>query len=499
MSEPHPKRWAILVAMALTMFIATVDNTVMTVGLPSIQRELDASTAQLQWSLDAYTLLFASLLFTAGLLGDRFGRRRILLAGLCLFTVASLAGAWASSPGQLIAWRALMGVGAAVIPGCTMAVIFTVFGAEERVKAIGLWSAAAGVGVALGPIIGGALVNSFWWGSLLLVNVPFAVVTMTMIARLVPENAGTQRKFDLVGVLLTIAGVGSLVYGIIRGGEDAWVTAGTLGPIAAGLVLLCSLVVYERRAAAPSVDVSLFKKPRFAVGAATTSVAFFVGTGGTFVLSLFLQQLRGYSAIETGLLLLPLAVGSMYAGARSALLVKRLGPARALCMCGLGSTLGAASFALIDANTSLVVIELTLLVLGLGFGGAFALGMSLAMSVVPPQRLGAGSALANTVRHMGTALGIAVLGSVLASAYQSALSGSGLPDAATTSLGSTEQAALALPAGARAQVLEAAQSAFIDGLHSAMWVAAGLSFCAGLVALVVLRPRTVPAPVAAVS
>src|SRR3954451_15779164 len=186
MSEPHPKRWLILVAMALTMFIATVDNTVMTVGLPSIQEELGASTAQLQWSLDAYTLMFASLLFTAGLLGDRFGRRRVLLAGLCLFLLASLAGAWSSSPGELIAWRAVMGAGAAVIPGCTMAVIFTVFGAEERGKAIGLWSASAGVGIALGPVLGGALLSQFRWGSLLLINVPFVAVAVAMIFTLVP-------------------------------------------------------------------------------------------------------------------------------------------------------------------------------------------------------------------------------------------------------------------------------------------------------------------------
>jgi EmrB/QacA subfamily drug resistance transporter len=500
MSEPHPRRWLILIAMALTMFIATVDNTVMTVGLPAIQEELNASTAQLQWSLDAYTLLFASLLFTAGLLGDRFGRRRVLLGGLCLFLLASLAGAWSSTPGELIAARALMGVGAAVIPGCTLAVIVSVFGADERVKAIGLWSVAAGVGVALGPIIGGALVSQFWWGSLLLVNVPFLAVAMAMIARHVPENAGSARRFDLVGVLLTIAGVGSLVYGIIVGGEDAkWLTLGVLGPIVLGLVLICTLVLFERRTKFPSVDVDLFTKPRFAIGAATTSVAFFVGAGGTFVLSLFLQQLRGYTAIETGLLLLPLAVGSMYAGARSGQLVERLGGARALCLCGMATALGAASLALTDGGTSLVVVEITLAVLGLGFGGAFALGMALAVSAVPPERLGAGSALANTVRHMGTALGIAVLGSVLASSYQSAMSGSGLPQEATTSLGATAQAAAALPDGSRAQILDAAQVAFVDGFQAAMWLGAGLSLAAGLIALVVLRTRPVPEPAAAVS
>ena len=272
-----------------------------------------------------------------------------------------------------------------------------------------------------------------------------------------------------------------------------------LAPIALGLVLICALVLFERRTRFPSVDIELFKKPRFAVGAATTSVAFFVGTGGTFVLSLYLQQLRGHTAIEAGLLMLPLAIGSMYAGTRSGHLVQRLGGARALCLCGMGTALGAASFALVDGDTSLVVIEITLAVLGLGFGGAFALGMALAMSVVPPERVGAGSAVANTVRHMGTALGIAVLGSVLASSYQSAMSDSGLPQEAIASLGSTVQASSALPAGSRAQVLDTAQAAFIDGFHAAMWVGAALSLAAGLIALVVLRTRPVPAPAAAVS
>jgi EmrB/QacA subfamily drug resistance transporter len=498
MSEPDPRRWYILTAMALCMFIATVDNTVMTVGLATIQDQLDASNAELQWSMDAYTLTFAALLFTAGLLGDRLGRRRVLLAGLTLFLVTSVAGAFSGDPTQLIAWRALMGVGAAVIPGCTMAVIATVFPAEERARAIGLWSTSAGIGIAVGPVLGGGLLGAFDWGSLLLVNVPFVVVAMAMIVVLVPANqAPVERHFDVIGVLLSIAGVGSLVYGIIAGGEhSSWLVAEVLGPIALGIVLICALVVYERRAAYPSVDVALFRDRLFAVGSVVLAVSFFVGTGGTFVLSLYLQQLRDFTPIQAGLLMLPLAAGAMVAGARAAQLVGRLGRSRALGLCGAGMAVSCAGFAVMDADTTLVLFEPALGVLGLSFGGAFAIGMASAMSVVPPARVGAGSAVANTVRHMGTALGIAVLGSVLASAYQAAMSDSshGLAHGAVTSLGSTLQAVAALAPAERAGVLADAQSAFVSGLHSAMWVSAGLGLLAGVLALVSLRPRPVAAP-----
>ena len=497
MSEPSSKRRLILAAMALTMFIATVDNTVMTVGLPSIQRELHASNAELQWSMDAYTLTFASLLFTAGLLGDRFGRRRVLAAGLGVFMLASLAGAWSTTPGELIGWRAIMGVGAAVIPGCSLAVIAAAFPAGERPRAIGLWSVAAGLGIALGPVIGGALLSTFSWGSLLLVNVPFVVVAIAMIVALVPENQTAPRRFDVGGVALTIAGVGSLVYGIIAGGEHAsWLSAAVIGPIALGLVLLCVLLLYERQAAFPSVDIALFREKQFAVGSVVLAISFFIGTGGTFVLSLYLQQLRGYSPVKAGLMMLPLAVGSMVAGARAARFAAGLGRARALGLCGIGMAISAGSFAMMGGSTPLVLFEAALGLLGLGFGGAFAIGMASAMSVVPPRSLGTGSAVANTVRHIGTALGIAVLGSALGSSYHARLSGRapGLPHGALTSLGSTMQAVAALPAGRQLSVLSSAQSAFVDGLHVAMWLSAGLGLVAGVLALVSMGSKPAPTP-----
>lgn len=498
--QADPNRWLVLVAMALTMFIATIDNTVMTVGLASMQRGLHESNAQLQWSMDAYTLTFAALLFTAGILGDRFGRRRVLLAGLAVFLGASLAGAWSTSPAELIAWRAVMGVGASVVPGCTMAVIASVFPPEERARAIGYWSTSAGVGIAAGPVVGGALLSSFWWGSLLLVNVPFAVVALAMIALRVPENRSTRAaRVDATGVLLSIAGVGSLVYGVIKGGEEkSWLEGVVLGPILLGLALLAVMVLVARRKDQPAFDPSLFTDKRFAIGAAALAASFFVATGATYILSFYLQQLRSYTPVQAGLLTLPLAVGSTVAGAGATRLVARWGAAVALGASGLLMAACSVFYAVVNATTPIWIFEVVHAMFGLSFGATFAVGMAATMSAVPQAKVGAGSAVANTVRHMGTAFGVAVLGSVLGSVYRHSLDGAagGLPTEARTSLGSTLQAVAHTRPALHAAVLADARGSFLTGLHAAMWVAAALCAVAAALVLAGLRSRTPDSPAA---
>ncbi|MFI1766242.1 MFS transporter [Streptomyces sp. NPDC020800] len=495
--QAHPKRWLILVAMALTMFIATIDNTVMTVGLASIQRGLGESNAQLQWSMDAYTLTFAALLFTAGILGDRFGRRRVLLAGLTVFLVASLAGAWSSSPAELIGWRAVMGVGASVVPGCTMAVIASVFPPEERTRAIGYWSTSAGVGIAAGPVVGGALLSAFWWGSLLLVNVPVAVMALALIALQVPENRSARApRVDVAGVLLSIAGVGSLVYGVIKGGEESsWLEGAVLGPILLGLVLLTVMVLVARRRQEPAFDPSLFTDKRFAIGAAALAASFFVATGATYILSFYLQQLRDYTPVQAGLLTLPLAVGSTVAGAGATRLIARWGPPIALGGSGLLMAACSVFYAVMSAGTPIWIFELVHALFGLSFGATFAVGMAATMSAVRPVKVGAGSAVANTVRHMGTAFGVAVLGSVLGSVYRHSFhpAAGTLPAEARTSLGGTLRAVVHAPPGLRTAMVADADSSFLTGLHAAMWVAAVLCVAASAVVLVGLRRGRTPA------
>ncbi|MEU8473277.1 MFS transporter [Streptomyces sp. NPDC029006] len=492
-----PKRWLILGAMALMMFIATIDNTVMTVGLSSIQSGLGESNAQLQWSMDAYTLTFAALLFTAGILGDRFGRRRVLLAGLVIFLGASLAGAWASSPAELIGWRAVMGVGASVVPGCTMAVIASVFPDGERARAIGYWSMSAGIGIAAGPVVGGALLSAFWWGTLLLVNVPFAVVALAMVGVLVPANRGSGApRVDVTGVLLSVGGVGALVYGVIEGGEEnSWLEGVVLGPVLLGLVLLAVMVRAARRRDRPAFDPSLFGDRRFAIGAAALAASFFVATGATYILSFYLQQLRNFTPVQAGLLTLPLAVGSTVSGAAATRLIARWGPAVALGGSGLLMAACCVFYAVVDATTPVWAFEAVHALFGLGFGATFAVGMAATMSAVRPAKAGAGSAVANTVRHLGTAFGVAVLGSVLGSVYRHSLGGAagGLPAGARTSLGGTLRAVVHAPPGVRGAVVADADSAFLTGLHAAMWVAAVVCAAASAVVLTGLRGGPVPA------
>jgi EmrB/QacA subfamily drug resistance transporter len=496
----NPRRWLILAAMSMTMFIATVDNTVMTVGLPAIQRGLGASNAQLQWVVDAYTLAFAALLFSMGLLGDRYGRRLVLVAGLAVFTGASIGGAMSSSAGELIAWRAAMGLGAAVVPGCSMAVIAGAFPAAERTRAIGLWSMAAGVGIGAGPVLGGLLLSHFWWGSLLLVNVPFAVVTIAVIAVIVSDARNpAARRLDVPGVLLSVVGVGLLILGVVKGGEaPTWLTVQVLVPIVAGLVLIAILLLVESRMKLPSFDPSLFRNRLFAIGAGILGTSFLIGTGVNFVLTFYLQLVRDYSPIQTGLLMLAMAVGSFIAGIRAAQLAGSLGRAAALGASGLLIAACCAVFAVLGAGTPIWVFEIVYGLFGLGFGAAFAIGMAVTISVIEPARMGAGSAVANTMRHMGTALGVAVLGSVLGSVYRHSLGSAAtvIPAASRGSLGSTLQAIAGRSAVVRDAVLDPARNAFISGLHVAMWVSAGLAVIAALAAFAGLpgRPKAQPGP-----
>ncbi|WP_171167666.1 MFS transporter [Streptomyces sp. I05A-00742] len=518
----HPRRWLIVGAMSLCMFIAVMDNTVLTVALASIQKDLDASNASLQWSMDAYTLTFAALLLTAGLLGDRYGRRKVLVAGLVFFALVSAAGAWSGSAGQLIGWRAAMGVGAAVVPGCTMAVITTAVPKHERAKAIGLWSAAAGVGIAAGPIIGGALLEHFWWGSALLVNVPFVLVAIGLIVFCVPENRGARTaRIDIPGVLLSTAATGALVFGIIEGGERSTLAEPVVWvPLVASVVLYVVLAKVEGRAVTPAVDLGLLRNRRFAAGSGALAVIFFTAMGASFVVVFYLQILRGYSPLDSGLLMLPLAVGSMISAGVSDGLVKRIGAASAISAGAVLMSAGLGLIGLLGASTPIWRFGAAQFVGGLGFGLAFSAAMAATVAMVPEEKAGAGSALANTARHVGSALGIAVLGAVLGAVYRNKLGDAtdplpaSLRDQAGDSLGSTagalqevtqragelqgardaaSQAELKelLPAVRSARsILDQASDAFLSALQNTMWLTAGIGLLSAVLALLWLRGGT---------
>ena len=469
----HDRRWWILGTMVVSMLVVVLDNTILNVALKTIQQDLRATQSQLEWAVNSYSLVFAGLLFTYGVLGDRFGRKRFLVLGLAIFGVASALSAFSPSAGWLIAGRALMGIGGAAVLPSTLSIISNVFEPAERGRAIAIWAGATGIAIALGPITGGALLAHFWWGSVFLVNVPVVLIGIASILWLVPESKDPNPlRLDPVGVVLSIVGLVGLVYGIIKGGQTTqWGSPQVLVPLIGGLVLLAVFVVVERRSSHPALDVTLFRNPAFSAASAATTLAFFALFGATFFLSFYLQYARGYTALQAGIRLLPVALSIMFFAPRSAKLVQRFG---AKLVCSIGLLLVAVSFAgylLVDAGTSIWWVELLLLLQGTGMANVMAPATESIMSTLPRERAGSGSSVNNTVRQVGGALGVAVLGSVLSASYRSHIEGAlralpaGARDAAAESIGGLQLVAERLPAAAREQLLAAGRGAFIDAMH----------------------------------
>ncbi len=442
--QPTPgdaRRWWVLATMTVCLLVVIMGNTILNVALPTLQRDLDATQGELQWAIDGYILVFAGLLFSWGVIGDRIGRRKVLLIGLTVFALGSVLAAFSDSPIELIAWRAVMGIGGAAVQPTTLAVITNVFPPRERGRAIGIWAGTAGIAVAGGPLAGGAVLQQFWWGSVFLVGVPVAVVGIVGVLAVVPESKDpSPGRLDIPGVLLSIVALAGLVYGIIHGGSGAgWTTPGVLVPLLGGVVLLALFVWLQRRSAHPALDVSLFRDPAFSAAAGALGLNFFALLGATFYLVYYLQGVRGYTPLQSGAALIPVALGMALMAPRSSGLAERHG---AKAVCASGFLLIALSFGgiqLLDLTSPVWLLLLVLSVQGLGMGAVMAPATESIMSVVPREKAGAGAAVNNSVRQIGGALGVAILGSVLAASY-------------SAHLGS---AADALPAGARG---EASQS-----------------------------------------
>src|SRR4051812_23260130 len=412
------RRWWILGVLCIALLVVVIDNTILNVALPTMQRQLHASQSQEQWFIDAYTLVFAALLFTGGVAGDRWGRRRILFLGMLVFGAGSALSAFAASPAWLIGSRALMGVGGAMVQPATLSIIQNTFKPAERGRAIGVWAGITGLAVAVGPIGGGALLLRFWWGSVFLINVPIVVVGLVAIALLVPESRDPDaREIDPVGILLSVAGLFALVYGIIRGGDASFSDPLSYGGILLGLAILAVFVVVEPRSENPSLDISLFRFPAFSASCAALTMAFFALFGVTFFLTFFLQFVRDYSPFRAGLCFIPVAAALAFFAPRSDPLVQRVG-VKAVCSGAL--LLVAAAFAgyhFVDVDTNIWFVELILLVQGTGMANVVAPATNALLSVVPQAKAGAGAAVNNTVRQVGGALGVAVIGTVLAATY----------------------------------------------------------------------------------
>ena len=426
--EGHPRRWPILAVLVVSLLVVVLDNTVLNIALPTIQEDLGATQSELVWAIDSYILVFASLLFTWGVLGDRYGRKRILLIGLITFGIASFACAFAGSASILIFLRAGMGIGGAAVLPVTLAIITVVFPPYERGKAIGLWAGAVGAAVALGPVLGGILLEhpgwSSWltgndWGSVFLINVPIVLLGVIFIIRIVPETRNPNaRKLDLVGLVISASGLVLVIYGIIDASSTRdWLAPSVIVPIAIGLLLLAFFIWAEARSDHASFDVSLFRNRGYAVSLGAVSLAFFALSGITFTLPFFLQILRGYSTLQAGLCFLPFAIGQLIAAPRSAAMVKRFGY-RAVMTTGLVIVFVALlALARLEIDTGLWLILVFFFLFGFGMGNVMAPGSTVLQNVLPLERAGAGSAVQNTVRQVAGALGVAVIGTVLATQY----------------------------------------------------------------------------------
>src|SRR5258707_1762478 len=423
----YRRRWMILGVLVISLIAIVLDNTVLNVALKTIAQPkggLGASQSQLEWGINSYTLVFAGLLFTFGVIGDRIGRKRMMIVGLGLFGLASLLSAYSHTPDQLILARAAMGLGGAAVMPQTLSIISNVFEPRERARAIGIWALAVGIGIAIGPIVGGLLLAHFWWGSVLLIHVPVTGIGVAAIAVLVPESKNPDPgRIDYLGVLLSIAGLVLLVYGIIQGGDKgSWVHWDVLGTALAGAALLAVFGWYEARLSHPSLDVRLFRDPRLSSAVGAITLVFFGMLAAFFFLSFYLQSVRGYNPLHAGLLTLPFAAGQMLVSPRAAGLVRRFG-AKAVGVRGLLTVaIALAGYELLVTATPIWVLGVIFFIQGAGMGSVMPSATEAVMSVVPRERAGSGSALTNTARQLGGALGVAVLGSIVAPGYRSQLS-----------------------------------------------------------------------------
>jgi EmrB/QacA subfamily drug resistance transporter len=499
------RRWWALVAIAASVLVVGLDLTVLNLALPTIAADLHASTGDLQWFSDSYSLVLAAVMLPAGLLGDRLGRKKVLIAALVLFGASSAACAYAASTAELIAARAVLGIGAAAIFPLSLAVIPVLFKPEERQRAVALVASATFISFPIGPIVGGYLLDHFWWGSVFLINVPVVVLAVTAVALLMPESRSEQRPtVDIPGVIGSSAGLAVLTYGFIKAGNDGWTNAAALATIAAGAVLLAAFVAWERRltrkgSARPLIELGLFRSAGFSAGTALATLISFAMFGIFFAMPQYFQEVRGVNAMGSGLRLLPLVLGmviGMIGGTRlsrprgSGVGAAPLVSAKALvtagfvvmaAMLGLGATT--------KAGTGTGFTATWFAGFGFGLGMAMPTTMNAALSALSAERSGSGSALISAMRQVGATIGVAILGTVLNSVYRSHLEVSHLPAAAAGAARDSVVAGVKVAHSlGSASLLHSVRGAFVQGVDTMLWACAGIALASAILGLLFL-PR----------
>lgn len=490
------RRGLALTVLCMAAFMINVDTTIVNIALPSLVRQLGATTTQLQWVVDAYNLSFAALVLAAGSLGDRYGRKGALLGGLTVFGLATGAGALVSTPGALVAVRAVMGLGAAFIFPATLSIISNLYTARaERAKAIGIWGAMTGLGVAFGPVTGGWLLEHFWWGSVFVSMAPIAALTLVAAIAFVPGSKDPATPpLDRGGLTLSTLAVGTLVFIIIEAPDRGWAHVVTLAGFAIAAALIATFVLWERRQPNPMLDVALFRNLRFSAASGSVMVAFFALAGFVFLITQYFQFLKNYSPLSTGVRILPvagcIAVGSILGVKLAVTIGNKIVVATGLAMVGV-------SFAWVSyasAATTYLEIAGQMILAGIGLGLTTAPATEAIMGVVPKEKAGIGSAVNDATRELGSTLGVAIIGSVYASLYVAGLNtakGTAPPsaiDAASESFGAAIAVAGQLgPSGQT--LLNAARSAFLDGFHVGCLVASAVLIAGAIFAARFLPTR----------
>jgi EmrB/QacA subfamily drug resistance transporter len=495
-AEPagHPRRRAILAVMCLSLLIVVIDNTILNTALPTLARVLHASTTDLQWITDAYTLTFAALLIMAGALGDRFGRRRALIAGLVVFAAGSAWAALSGDSAALIAARAVMGVGAALVMPATLSILTAVFPARERARAIGAWSAIAGVGIVVGPTLGGLLLAHFYWGSVFWVNVPLAAVALVAVITEVPHMPGRRNasaRLDTLGAVLSAAAMLAVIDAVIEGPNRGWTSATTLGELGIGAVLIAAFIYRELHIAHPLIDLRVFRHRAFSAASSAIGITFLALFGSLFALTQYLQLVHGYSALAAGVRALPFAAAVLLTAPISSGLVARLG-IRLVIPAGLAAMGGGLlMLTQVTPTTSYTFLAIGVAIMGAGMGLVMAPAGESIMSVLPAEQYGAGSAVNDTVQELGGSLGIAVIGSIVASSFRHSIDAGGLPAALAAPARSSIAAADATAAHAgplAGRVLDLAHQSFTSAMTTGFTVA-GLLAIGGAVIVAIALPR----------
>ncbi len=485
----YQRRWAILAVLCTSLMIVIIGNTSLNVALPTLSRELDASTTSLQWMVDAYSLVFAGLLFTAGTLGDRFGRKGALQAGLVVFLGGTVLASTADSASMVIASRAIMGVAAAFVMPSTLSILTNVFPAHERPKAIAVWAGISGGGAAIGPVASGFLLEHFYWGSVFLVNVPMILAALALGAVLVPKSKDPEEQpLDLVGAGLSIVGLVALVYAIIEGPHKGWTSTETLGTFALSAVALVLFALWERRARYPMLDLQLFADRRFSIASGGMTLTFFAMFGTFFLVAQYFQLVLGYTPLKSGLLQLPMAFVMMAMAPQVPKAVARFGAHRVVPVGLTFIAFGLLVFSRVDVDTPLWFLYLSIIPLAMGMATTMTPLTTLIMSSVPLGKAGVGSAMNDTTRELGGALGVAVLGSLVTSQYGTSLAPAigGLPAQARaiadSGLAGALKVAEQIGGSAGGSIADAARGAFVDGIALAAVVGAAVVLLAAVAA-----------------